>query len=122
MPCATPSAWPNRPPRTILSRPSPPGSKPTRPASKSIVNREHVLSPQQPQTSYLDPDRIVITGLGAVTPLGHTVAESWENLLAGRSGIDKVTLFDAAHLPVQIAGEVKAFDPQRYIPRKEARR
>jgi len=81
------------------------------------------LSPrQQSQPTNLDPDRIVITGLGAVTPLGHGVTDSWENLLAGRSGIDKVTLFDAAHLPVQIAGEVKAFDPHRYIPRKEAKR
>lgn len=66
--------------------------------------------------------RVVITGLGAVTPLGHTVRETWEGLLAGRSGIGPITLFDASDLPTQIAGEIKGFDPKKYLTFKEARR
>jgi 3-oxoacyl-[acyl-carrier-protein] synthase II len=66
--------------------------------------------------------RVVITGMGAITPLGLTVAELWEGLLAGRSGIGRITRFDASMLPCQIAGEVKDFDPGRYINIKEARR
>jgi 3-oxoacyl-[acyl-carrier-protein] synthase II len=66
--------------------------------------------------------RVVITGMGAITPLGSTVAELWDGLLAGRSGITRITHFDASPLPCQIAGEVKGFDPARYINIKEARR
>jgi 3-oxoacyl-[acyl-carrier-protein] synthase II len=65
--------------------------------------------------------RVVVTGLGLVTPVGNTVAESWANLVAGRSGIASVTKFDAANLPVRFAGEVKGFDIEAYIPGKEAR-
>jgi len=66
--------------------------------------------------------RVVITGMGAVTPLGLTVEETWAGLVAGRSGVGPLTLFDAANLPVRIAGEVKGFDPSRYMDAKEARR
>ncbi len=66
--------------------------------------------------------RVVITGLGAVTPLGLTVAETWAGLLAGRSGVGKITQFDASDTPCQIAAEVKGFDPKNYINFKEARR
>jgi len=66
--------------------------------------------------------RVVITGIGAITPLGHSVDETWQNLLKGQSGIGKITLCDSSRLPVHIAGEVKDFDPYQYIPRKEARR
>ena len=66
--------------------------------------------------------RVVITGLGAITPLGNTVRETWEGLLAGRSGIARITQFDASDLPVQIAGEIKGFDPKKYVSFKEARR
>jgi 3-oxoacyl-[acyl-carrier-protein] synthase II len=66
--------------------------------------------------------RVVITGMGAITPLGLTVAELWENLLAGRSGISRITQFDPSNLPCRIAGEVKDFDPGKYINIKEARR
>ncbi|MBN2084217.1 MAG: beta-ketoacyl-ACP synthase II [Anaerolineales bacterium] len=66
--------------------------------------------------------RVVITGIGAITPLGLTAAELWEGLLAGRSGITRITQFDASPLPCQIAGEVKNFDPGKYINIKEARR
>jgi beta-ketoacyl-acyl-carrier-protein synthase II len=66
--------------------------------------------------------RVVITGLGAITPLGLTVQEFWEGLTAGRSGIARITQFDASGLPCQIAGEVKGFDPKQYMDGKEARR
>ncbi|MBC5781974.1 beta-ketoacyl-ACP synthase II [Ramlibacter sp. USB13] len=65
--------------------------------------------------------RVVVTGLGCVSPVGNTVAESWANLLAGKSGIDTVTSFDAGNLPVKFAGEVKGFDVTQYMPEKEAR-
>lgn len=66
--------------------------------------------------------RAVITGLGAVSPLGESVPGIWDNLLAGRSGIRKITRFDASGLPCQIAGEIPGFEPTRYIDKKEARR
>jgi len=65
--------------------------------------------------------RVVVTGLGLVTPVGNTVAESWDNLVAGRSGITAITKFDASKLACRIAGEVKGFDIEAYIPGKEAR-
>ena len=68
------------------------------------------------------PPRVVITGLGAVTPLGLDVAATWDALLAGRSGIDHISRFDASELRVTIAGEVRGFDPADYMDRKEARR
>jgi 3-oxoacyl-[acyl-carrier-protein] synthase II len=66
--------------------------------------------------------RVVITGLGAVSPLGLTAVALWDGLLAGRSGIARITQFDPAALPCQIAGEVKDFDPKNYIDGREARR
>ena len=66
--------------------------------------------------------RVVITGMGAVTSLGLNVEETWAGLIAGRSGITEITQFDASHLPIRIAGEVKGFDVTDYIPFKEARR
>ncbi len=66
--------------------------------------------------------RAVVTGIGAVTPVGLTGRETWENLLAGRSGIGPITRFDASNLPVRIAGEVKGFEPTRYMDTKAARR
>ncbi|HID63543.1 MAG TPA: beta-ketoacyl-[acyl-carrier-protein] synthase II [Anaerolineae bacterium] len=67
-------------------------------------------------------ERVVVTGLGAITPLGLTVKETWEGLVAGRSGVGPVTQFDASSFPTHIAGEVKGFDPRQYINFKEARR
>jgi len=58
----------------------------------------------------LELKRVVVTGLGAITPLGNTVTEYWQGLLQGRSGISSITLFDASGLDCQIAGEVKGFD------------
>ncbi|MFM2065815.1 MAG: beta-ketoacyl-[acyl-carrier-protein] synthase [Pseudomonadota bacterium] len=65
--------------------------------------------------------RIVVTGLGLVTPVGNTVAESWSNLLAGRSGIANFTRFDPSPLSVRFGGEVKGFKIEDYIPAKDAR-
>ena len=65
--------------------------------------------------------RVVVTGLGLVTPVGNTVAESWANLVAGTSGIATVTKFDASNLACRFAGEVKGFRIEDYIPGKEAR-
>jgi 3-oxoacyl-[acyl-carrier-protein] synthase II len=65
--------------------------------------------------------RVVVTGLGCVSPVGNSVAESWANLLAGRSGIDLVTSFDTGSLSVKFAGEVKGFNVADYMPEKEAR-
>jgi len=69
-----------------------------------------------------DDERVVITGVGAITPLALTMKETWESLLAGRSGIGTITQFDASNLPTRIAGEVKGFDPAKYMNAKEARR
>lgn len=67
--------------------------------------------------------RVVITGLSALTPLGQTHVESWENLLAGKSGIGPITLFDTTGYDATIAGEVKDFNPESFgIPMKQARR
>jgi len=66
--------------------------------------------------------RVVITGVGLVSPLGLDVPSTWGGLLAGRSGIGPITRFDAAAYPCRIAGEVREFDPDRYLDRKEARK
>jgi len=65
--------------------------------------------------------RVVVTGLGCISPVGNTVAEAWANLLAGRSGVGRITRFDASNLSCQIAGEVKDFPLETYISSKEAR-
>ena len=66
--------------------------------------------------------RIVVTGLGVVSPVGVGVQTSWANIIAGKSGISKITKFDASNFSSQIAGEVKDFDVSQYLPAKEARR
>jgi 3-oxoacyl-[acyl-carrier-protein] synthase II len=65
--------------------------------------------------------RVVVTGLGCVSPVGNTVADAWSNLLAGRSGIGPITRFDASAMSCRIAGEIKNFDLESYISAKEAR-
>lgn len=66
--------------------------------------------------------RVVVTGLGAITPVGNDVATTWKSLLAGKSGTAPITKFDAATFPTRFAAEVKDFDPLLYMERKEARR
>ncbi len=66
--------------------------------------------------------RVVITGLGVISPVGNTIEQAWQNILAGHSGIGRITRFDASALPSQIAGEVKDFDVTQFIPAKDARR
>ena len=66
--------------------------------------------------------RVVITGLGAITPIGKNSTDYWSSLLQGRSGVGKVTLFDASYHACQIAAEVKDFDPHEYLDKKDAKR
>jgi len=66
--------------------------------------------------------RVVITGLGIICPVGNSVSEAWSNILAGKSGITRITRFDASPFASQIAGEVKNFDVAQYLTPKEARR
>ena len=66
--------------------------------------------------------RVVVTGLGAITPAGLNVDEFWDNLVHGRSGVGPITFFDTSEFPCRIAGEVPEFDPQDYMGRKDARR
>ena len=78
----------------------------------------------------MDSRRVVVTGLGALTPVGNTVEEFWAGLTHGRSGIGPITKFDATgrtesgepRFPTRIAGEVRGFDPLAYVDKKEARR
>jgi 3-oxoacyl-[acyl-carrier-protein] synthase II len=69
-----------------------------------------------------NPRRVVVTGLGALTPVGNTTEEYWSALTQGKSGIGPITKFDATGFPTRIAGEVRNFDETRYVDRKEARR
>jgi 3-oxoacyl-[acyl-carrier-protein] synthase II len=70
----------------------------------------------------VDTRRVVITGLGALTPVGNTADELWSSLIQGRSGIGPITRFDATDFPTRIAGEVRNFDPLNFVDKKEARR
>ena len=70
----------------------------------------------------MEKRRVVVTGLGAVTPLGNDIKTTWENMKAGVNGIDTVTRFDASEYKCCLAGEVRGFDPALYLPRGEVRR
>ena len=80
------------------------------------------LQPPQKEERINLQRRVVITGLGAVTPLGLNVEEFWANVIAGKSGVGLVTRFDTTDFNVKIAAEVKGFDPENYLDKKEARR
>jgi 3-oxoacyl-[acyl-carrier-protein] synthase II len=67
-------------------------------------------------------NRVVITGLGAITPLGNTVDLFWENIKKGKCGIKRITRFDTEDFQVKIAAQIDEFDPQDYMDKKEARR
>ena len=62
--------------------------------------------------------RVVVTGMGALTPLGNSVAESWKGAIAGRSGITAITKFDSSAFSSRIAGEIKNFDPLQFVDKK----
>ena len=66
--------------------------------------------------------RVVITGMGAITPIGNDVDSFWKNLCDGKSGIGRITRFDPEKYDTQIAAEVKDFDPQNYVDKKEIKR
>lgn len=66
--------------------------------------------------------KVAITGLGIISPVGNTVSEAWENVIAGKSGITRITRFDASDFSSKIAGEVNGFDITEYLSAKEARR
>ncbi|MEH6408255.1 MAG: beta-ketoacyl synthase N-terminal-like domain-containing protein, partial [Leeuwenhoekiella sp.] len=66
--------------------------------------------------------RVVVTGMGAVTPLGNTINEFWENCINGKSGAGKITRFNAEKFRTQIACEVKDFEPSKYLDRNEIKR
>jgi len=66
--------------------------------------------------------RVVITGIGLITPLGNDLKTTWNNLIQGKSGAGKITAFDTTNFPSQIAAEVKGFDPEKYVPAKDVRR
>ena len=70
----------------------------------------------------MDARRVVVTGLGALTPVGNTTEEFWSSLKQGKSGIGPITKFDATDYPTRIAGEVRNFDETKYVDKKEARR
>ena len=67
-------------------------------------------------------DKVVVTGLGTINPLGKNIAESWGNIIAGVSGVGPITVINSSELLVKIACEVKNFIPEEYIPAKEVRR
>jgi 3-oxoacyl-[acyl-carrier-protein] synthase II len=69
-----------------------------------------------------DHKRVVITGMGAISPLGLNVQDSWQGMVDGRSGVDYIIGFDASHFPTTFAAQVRDFDPTQYMSRKEARR
>jgi 3-oxoacyl-[acyl-carrier-protein] synthase II len=77
---------------------------------------------QRPSAAERGEQRVVVTGMGAVTPIGNDVPSYWASLLAGRSGIDYITSFDPSRLDAKIAGEVKDFQPELVMPKKEVRR
>jgi 3-oxoacyl-[acyl-carrier-protein] synthase II len=70
----------------------------------------------------LSKRRVVITGLGLLTPVGNTVGESWKNIIAGKSGIAPITAFDASQFSARISGSVKDFDATQYIAAKDLKK
>ena len=65
--------------------------------------------------------RVVVTGLGSITPIGNNLQEYWQGLTSGRNGVGNVTLFDVSRYACQFGAEVKGFDPHDYMERKEAK-
>ena len=78
--------------------------------------------PRRPSSAERGERRVVVTGMGALTPIGNDVESYWAGLVAGRSGIDRITQFDPVNVDSKIAGEVKGFDAELVMPKKEIRR
>ncbi len=94
-----------------------------RPSLADAVKRLRASLREAGLRDILPRRRVVITGMGAITPLGFSVEETWQHLVQGKSGIDYVTRIDVSDLPTRIGAEIKDFDPSAFgIPRKEARR
>jgi len=90
-----------------------------------LVNQgktESITKQRTQRPERMNGRRVVVSGMGAVTPLGLNVEEYWQGLVQGRSGIGKITLCDTSELSCNIAGEVKGFDPRNYMAYKDARR
>ena len=66
--------------------------------------------------------RVVVTGMGALTPIGNDVASFWDGLMAGRSGIERITSFDPSRVDSKVAGEIRGFEADEVMPKKEVRR
>ncbi len=77
---------------------------------------------QRPSSSDRGERRVVVTGMGAITPIGNDVASTWDAMVAGRSGIGRITLFDPARVDSKVAGEIRGFDAESVMPKKEVRR
>src|SRR6266542_1522424 len=97
-----------------MPRRSSPSGTPS-PTSKRTSSRGRVTRVDR-------PGRVVITGVGAVTPIGNTAEEFWTALIQGASGIGPITRFDATGFPTRIAGELKGFEPLKYIDKKDDRK
>lgn len=82
------------------------------------MRAERAEPAEGPMTATADREKLVITGMGAVTPVGCGVDEYWRNLTDGRCGVDNITRFDAENLAVKIAAEVRGFEVERYMPKK----
>lgn len=70
----------------------------------------------------MEPRRVVVTGVGIVSPVGITADETWQSITTGRSGVRSIALFDASTFPVQFAAEVKGFSADTYVAKRETRR
>ncbi|MBO1530724.1 beta-ketoacyl-ACP synthase II [Psychrobacter sp. F1192] len=92
------------------------------PTTEENTNTSTTKSHKPPHYERSDKTRVVVTGMGAVTPLGLDVDSTWRRLLAGESGIDTISHFDAADYRAQIAGVIKDFDAKQYMNAKDARR
>jgi len=90
--------------------------------SMSVQSDANTHAMNGASNGHSNPTRVVITGVGAITPLGLSTAATWDGLLAGRSGIGPITRWDTSELRTNFAGEVHDFDPANYMDRKEARR
>ena len=87
-----------------------------------MANRISILYNRREVFTYGNKRRVVVTGIGAVSPVGNSAEESWKAILEGKSGIGPLTRLDSDKFPVKVAAEVKDFDIEEYISRKDARK